>query len=70
MPVDHVNGVELYWEQSGGGPRLLFCNGSGTTLQGIRPLLDSLAALTCWRGTTVGWAVASRWRDGIRSPIS
>ena len=43
MPVDHVNGVELYWEQSGGGPRLLFCNGSGTTLQGIRPLLDSLA---------------------------
>jgi hypothetical protein len=29
MPVDHVNGVELYWEQRGSGPRLLFCNGSG-----------------------------------------
>jgi pimeloyl-ACP methyl ester carboxylesterase len=44
MPVDHVNGTELYWERFGGGPRLLFCNGSGMTLHGIRPLLDSLAA--------------------------
>src|SRR5215831_78359 len=24
MPVDRVNGVELYWEQRGSGPRLLF----------------------------------------------
>src|SRR6516225_9329147 len=44
MPVDHVNGVELYWEQRGSGPRLLFCNGSGLTLQDIRPLLDPLTA--------------------------
>lgn len=44
MPVDHVNGVELYWEQRGGGPRLLFCNGSGLTLQDVRPLLDPLTA--------------------------
>jgi 3-oxoadipate enol-lactonase len=44
MPVDHVNGVELYWEQRGSGPRLLFCNGSGTTLQAVRPLLDLVAA--------------------------
>jgi 3-oxoadipate enol-lactonase len=43
VPVDQVNGVELYWERSGSGPRLLFCNGSGTTLQVVRPLLDSLA---------------------------
>src|SRR5215470_8781238 len=43
MPVGHVNGVELYWERSGSGPRLLFCNGSGTTLQVVRPLLDSFA---------------------------
>ena len=43
MPVDHVNGVELYWEQRGSGPRLLFCNGSGTTLQTVRPLLDVIA---------------------------
>ena len=38
MPVDHVNGVELYWERRGSGPRLLFCNGSGTTLQAVGPL--------------------------------
>ena len=43
MPVDPVNGVELYWERSGSGPRLLFCNPSGATLQVVRPLLDSLA---------------------------
>ena len=44
MPVRRVNGVELYWEQRGSGPRLLFCNGSGTTLQTVRPLLDLVAA--------------------------
>jgi 3-oxoadipate enol-lactonase len=44
MPLDHVNGVELYWEQRGGGPRLLFCNGSGLTLQDVRLLLDPLTA--------------------------
>ena len=44
MPVEHVNGVELYWEQRGSGPRLLFCNGSGLTLQDVRPLLDPLTA--------------------------
>ena len=43
MPVDHVNWVDLYWEHRGSGPRLLFCNGSGTTLQVVRPLLDSLS---------------------------
>ena len=43
MPADHVNGVELYWEQRGSGPRLLFCNGSGTTLQAVQPLLDLVA---------------------------
>ena len=44
MPVDQVNGVDLYWERSGSGPRLLYCNGSGTTLQVVRPLLDLVAA--------------------------
>jgi len=44
VPVDHVNGVELYWEQRGSGPRLLFCNGSGTTLGAVRSLLDLVAA--------------------------
>jgi len=44
MPVGRVNGVELHWERRGSGPRLLFCNGSGLTLQAIRPLLDPLTA--------------------------
>ena len=44
MPVEHVNGVELYWEQRGSGPQLMFCNGSGLTLQDVRPLLDPLTA--------------------------
>ena len=44
MPVTQVNGAELYWEQRGSGPRLLFCNGSGLTLADIRPLLDPLTA--------------------------
>ena len=43
MPVGRVNGVELYWEQRGDGPRLLFCNGSGLALPDVRPLLDPLA---------------------------
>ena len=44
MPVDQVNGVGLYWERTGSGPRLLFCNGSGTTLEVVRPLLNVVAA--------------------------
>jgi 3-oxoadipate enol-lactonase len=44
MPVDRVNGIELYWEQRGSGPRLLYCNGSGLTLHDVRPLLDPLTA--------------------------
>jgi 3-oxoadipate enol-lactonase len=43
MPVGRVNGVELYWERRGDGPRLLFFNGSGLALQAVRPLLDPLA---------------------------
>ena len=60
MPVDHVNGVELYWEQRGSGPRLLFCNGSGTTLQTVRPLLDLVAAkfdLLAWDYRGLGHSV-------------
>jgi len=44
MPEGAVNGVELYWEHTGSGPRLLFCNGSGLTLESVRPLLSLLAA--------------------------
>src|SRR5215470_2824639 len=60
MPVDHVNGVELYWERNGSGPRLLFCNGSGTTLQVVRPLLDAFAAtfdLLAWDYRGLGRSV-------------
>jgi 3-oxoadipate enol-lactonase len=60
MPVDHVNGVELYWEQRGSGPRLLFCNGSGMTLQAVRPLLDLVAAkfdLLAWDYRGLGRSV-------------
>ena len=44
MPVSNVNSVELYWERAGSGARLLFCNGSGLTLDRARPLIDRLAA--------------------------
>jgi pimeloyl-ACP methyl ester carboxylesterase len=73
MPVDHVNGVELYWEQSGGGPRLLFCNGSGTTLQGIRPLLDSLAGsfdLLAWDYRGLGRSVPLAGRYTIADLVA
>jgi len=42
MPIVHVNGVDLYHELSGSGPRLLVCNGSGMTLASARPLLSML----------------------------
>ncbi len=32
MPAIAVNGIHLYYEREGSGRRLLFCNGSGTTL--------------------------------------
>ncbi len=60
MSAGHVNGVELYWEQRGSGPRLLFCNGSGTTLRTVRPLLDLVAArfeLLAWDYRGLGRSV-------------
>jgi len=60
VPVDRVNGVELYWEHRGSGPRLLFCNGSGTTLQVVRPLLDVFAGtfdLLAWDYRGMGRSV-------------
>jgi 3-oxoadipate enol-lactonase len=38
------NGVALHYERVGQGPRLLYCNGSGTTLDSSRPLLEKLSA--------------------------
>ncbi len=41
MPISDLNGVELYWERAGSGPRLLYCTGSGSTLSDARPMLDA-----------------------------
>jgi pimeloyl-ACP methyl ester carboxylesterase len=67
MPVSEVNGVELYWERSGSGGRLLFCNGSGSTMADARPLLDRLADrfdVLAWdyRGFGCSAAVARSYR--------
>ena len=32
MPTAVVNDIELYYERSGEGPRLLFLNGSGSSI--------------------------------------
>ncbi len=40
MPTVHVNGIDLYYECWGEGPRLLFFNGSGTSLATTRPMIE------------------------------
>ena len=40
MPTIHGNGIDIYYERRGEGPRLLFFNGSGATLELIGPMLD------------------------------
>ncbi|MDP9336193.1 MAG: hypothetical protein M3Q30_23175 [Actinomycetota bacterium] len=32
IPTISANGIRVYYERSGSGPRLLFLNGSGSTL--------------------------------------
>jgi len=39
VPVVAANGIELYYERQGSGPRLLFFNGSGATLRTSGALL-------------------------------
>jgi pimeloyl-ACP methyl ester carboxylesterase len=43
MPLITANGIELYYERRGSGPRLLFFNGSGATLATTGPLIWSFA---------------------------
>ncbi len=43
MPEVRCNGVELYVEKRGSGPKLLFCNGSGTTVATSQGLLERWA---------------------------
>ena len=44
MPTAHVNGIDIYFEHSGEGRRLLFFNGSGATLETTGPLIDPFRA--------------------------
>ena len=44
MPTAACHGVELYYERLGSGPKLLYCNGSGSTLDSVRPLLQMMAS--------------------------
>src|ERR1035438_5804600 len=40
MPLARINDLDLYYERSGVGPRLLFLNGSGVMLEDSRLLLS------------------------------
>jgi pimeloyl-ACP methyl ester carboxylesterase len=42
MAQAHVNGIDLHYERGGAGPRVLFLNGSGSTLEQMAPLLGVL----------------------------
>ena len=43
VPTAAVNGIELYYEQRGSGPRVLFVNGSGSSLAEAGLMVDVLA---------------------------
>lgn len=44
MPTAHVNGIDIWYERSGEGRRLLFFNGSGATLESSGPMIDPFRA--------------------------
>ena len=44
MPTVTANGIDIYYERSGSGPKLLFCNGSGSTLATSGPLISLFTA--------------------------
>lgn len=44
MPTVTANGISIYYERSGSGPPLLFCNGSGSTLARSALLITPFAA--------------------------
>ena len=39
MPTASLNGIDVHYERGGDGPRLLFCNGSGATLESSAPVI-------------------------------
>ncbi len=44
MPTAALNGIDVHYEQRGSGPRLLFLNGSGSTLEEAALILEVLAS--------------------------
>ena len=44
MPTNHLNGIDLYWEIQGTGPRLLVLNGLNGTIESTRAFTDRLAS--------------------------
>jgi 3-oxoadipate enol-lactonase len=44
VPIARANGIDIYYEHSGTGPRLLFFNGSGATLESSGPMIDPYRA--------------------------
>ena len=43
MPTMHANGIDIYYEQRGSGPRLLYFQGSGQTLAKSGMMVDGWA---------------------------
>jgi pimeloyl-ACP methyl ester carboxylesterase len=43
VPTVVANGIEIYFERRGRGPRLLFFNGSGATLETTAPMIEPFA---------------------------
>jgi len=43
MPTAQLNGIDVYYEMRGSGPRLLLLNGSGGTIAGAAPMVQKLA---------------------------
>jgi pimeloyl-ACP methyl ester carboxylesterase len=39
-----LNGIDVYYERQGSGRRLLFCNGSGSSIDSTRALIDVFAS--------------------------
>ena len=44
MPTTRIDGIDLVYERSGSGPRVLFCNGSGATLAATGALRTLIGA--------------------------
>src|SRR3954449_7891954 len=43
MPTIHANGIDIYYEHKGSGPRLLYFQGSGQTLKKSGVMIDGFA---------------------------